>query len=190
MNSSNLTQIMWWCQYFSGFEEPKLTEKLNLKLLKLETVKLARKENNFLLAKKFILQSFDVDEMNQNKLNLEEFSRNLLTSNTDNEITYIDIFKLKSLKELSKLLFAKDQVETAVNVASWTSLTASQQLNINPDRQLNETNARILMNLAKWLQQDTRINESFQSNYLEKLVTWQMGHNDSTLFHFLDVQSE
>jgi hypothetical protein len=84
---------------------------------------------------------------------------------------------------------------SAVHVCAVAALNLAQQV-ANQDLQLREQGSRLLLILAKWLQQENHLaslEADSDRNALGRLLAWEKAHstvNDLSVFGIIDVQSK
>jgi hypothetical protein len=85
--------------------------------------------------------------------------------------------------------------DSAVQVCAVTALKLAQQVS-DQDLHLCETGSRLLLTLAKWLQQENHLVSAEADNdrcALGQLLAWEKAHssvNDTSVFGTVDVQSK
>jgi hypothetical protein len=85
--------------------------------------------------------------------------------------------------------------DSAMQVCAVAALNLAQQV-ANRDLQLRERGSRLLLILAKWLQQENQLMSSeadSDRSALGRLLAWEKAHNavnDLSVFGIIDVQSK
>ena len=179
LNTSILTQILWWSDYFGKFNNSSSTEKVAS--LRLDVARGARKEGNFNLAKREITKYFKSEQdllQTENSENLQ-FS-DIVESVLSNPI-HVKWSKnnMRAFREMSKLLYSMESTEKALKVCSVTALGISQTIvGGEQSADLRETGTKLLLTLGKWIQQDSKVNENPQ---LKELLKFESLHNDGLM---------
>ncbi|CAG9089342.1 unnamed protein product [Plutella xylostella] len=153
----NLTKILWWNQYFT---------KLNMseenifytECLRLDAIKIARKNANTSMAKRELLKHFKNNSSFQmnlgNVTSLDELSEVLLMSTNIYDVDIWTLNNATALVELCKLTYEKEETKPrAVNLCASISLGFSQRLAMSEQSyELREKGTRMLLTLSKWVQ--------------------------------------
>ena len=179
LNTSTLTQVLWWSNYFAKINNTCSTEEVAS--LRLHVARSARKEGNYNLAKREITKYFKC----QQDLFPTENSGNCVFSDiVQNVLSHPINVKwsknnMRAFREMSKLLYSMEKTEDALKVCSVTALGISQAIvGGEQSAELRETGTKILLTLGKWIQQDSRVNENLQ---LEELLRFESLHNDGLM---------
>ncbi|KAF5305594.1 hypothetical protein FQR65_LT07674, partial [Abscondita terminalis] len=154
IDSTILSKILWWSEYFSRDHNPGFNSFCSS--LKLHIIRRARKEKNFKLAclnlNKFLAKEdlFRLETANQ-QLSLENIGALLLQKTTEFSNCSIDM--AKAIKETIKLLYAsEDNKQLVFNLCA----SASTAISKNADRlgrvDMRQISSKILLKLASWLQ--------------------------------------
>ncbi|KAK4876755.1 hypothetical protein RN001_009261 [Aquatica leii] len=154
IDSTILSKILWWSEYFSKDHNHGFNSFCSS--LKLHIIRRARKEKNFKLASlnlnKFLAKEdlFRVETANQ-QLSLENIGLLLLQKTTEFSNCSIDM--AKAIKETIKLLYAtEDSKQLVFNLCA----SASTAISKNADRlgrvDMRQISSKILLKLASWLQ--------------------------------------
>nr|XP_018895690.1 PREDICTED: serine/threonine-protein kinase SMG1-like [Bemisia tabaci] len=160
--SSLLSEILWWTQVLvkiEGAENSKITDTY-VSNLRQEICRKARKEGNFMLAKRQLINQLDhVLETNispslkmDKKLessNLEQVANEFLKLTAESESNW-SLPKLKAMTELSKLAYCHGTKETALEVYSKTAASIAQS-KASVDSSIKEGFSRTLLTLSKWI---------------------------------------
>lgn len=154
----NLTRVLWWNEYFTKLnmseENVFYTESLRL-----DVIKIARKNANLKTAKRELLKHFKRNSAFQmylgNVTNLDELSEALLMSTNTYDLDIWTLNNATALVELCKLTYQKDEKEQAVNLCASISLGFSQRLAMGEQSyELREKGTRMLLTLSKWVQSE------------------------------------
>lgn len=156
IDSTILSKILWWSEYFSrDHHNPGFLSFCSS--LRLHIIRRARKEKNFNLAvvhiNKFLAQeeAFKMETANQ-QLNIESIG-NLLMQKTP-ELSTCTIDVAKAVKESIKLLHATDESnrQLVFNLCASASTAIYKNAEIFCNQDMRQISSRILLKLATWLQ--------------------------------------
>lgn len=189
MDSNILTRILWWSDYFG---RTKKNNSLEMRLdnnevadLRLHIVRIARKEGNFELAKRELLNYLRSE---RELCQFEGIERNYINSDFD-QITD-DILKnvmhvkwsknnIRAFREFSKLLYDMERVNKALKVCSATALGISRTIvDGEQSDDLRENGTILLLTLGKWIQQEVG---NVENGQLEQLLEFEATHNDGLM---------
>lgn len=189
MDSNILTRILWWSDYFG---KTKKNNSLEMRLdnnevadLRLHIVRIARKEGNFELAKRELLNYLRSE---RELCQFEGIERNYINSDFD-QITD-DILKnvmhvkwsknnIRAFREFSKLLYDMERVNKALKVCSATALGISRTIvDGEQSDDLRENGTILLLTLGKWIQQEVG---NVENGQLEQLLEFEATHNDGLM---------
>lgn len=178
LNTSTLTQVLWWSNYFAKINNSCSTEEVAS--LRLHVARSARKEGNYNLAKREITKYLKAEE------NLFPNSANYVFSDmVENVLSTPVVVKwsknnMRAFREMSKVLYSMEKTEDALKVCSVTALGISRAIvGGETSAELRETGTKILLTLGKWIQQDSKgVNENPQ---LEELLRFESLHNDGLM---------
>lgn len=172
LNTSTLTQILWWSDYFSRVNS---NSNDDVSSLRLHVIRSARKEGNFNLAKREITQYFKQNFKNSEKCLFDDIVGNVLSNPVQVNWTKNN---MRAFREMSKLLYSMENTEDALKVCSVTALGISQAIvNGEQSTELRETGTKLLLTLGKWIQQDTKV----ENPQLEQLLNFESLHNDGLM---------
>ncbi|XP_076649018.1 serine/threonine-protein kinase Smg1 isoform X2 [Halictus rubicundus] len=203
MDSRILTRILWWSEYFEKMEndtgngDGRQTARRNngengvlsdVADLRLHIVRTARKEGNFELAKRelvnYLRSEQEVYRIEGKKRGFErvdlDFDR--VTADALRNVMRVKWSKnnMRAFREYSKLLYDMECVDKALKVCSATALGISRAI-VDGERSadLRENGTRLLLTLGKWIQQqEAGITENIQ---LEQLLEFEALHNDGLM---------
>lgn len=154
IDSNLLLKILWWSERFIHIQNNRCNTFCNN--LRLNIIKKARKENNFNLASKqlqlfFQQKGFLKVLSNDNRdFVLQNIGTSLMQSLSAVNISNID--NVKAMFEVIKLLYISDFKSLAFNLSAVVSTSVSKFGSMHGRPDLLEISAKILLNLAKWLQ--------------------------------------
>lgn len=155
----NLSRILWWNQYFSKLNSTE-ENTFYAECIRLDVVKCARKNSNFMTAKRELTKHFKQNSAFQmclgNINDLEDLSEVLLISNNTYDLDIWTLNNATALTELCKLTYEKEDTKIrAINLCASISLGFSQRLAMGePSYELQEKGTRMLLTLSKWVQND------------------------------------
>lgn len=179
LNTSTLTQILWWSDYFARINNIESNEEVGS--LRLHVIRSARKEGNFNLAKREIIRYFKTEQEDLFPSTIEKCLFSNIVTNVLTNPLRVKWTKnnMRAFREMSKLLYCMENTEDALKICSVTALGISQAIvNGEQSTELRETGTKLLMTLGKWIQQDTKINENSQ---LQELLSFESLHNDGLM---------
>ncbi|KZC05708.1 Serine/threonine-protein kinase SMG1 [Dufourea novaeangliae] len=193
MDSSVLTQILWWSEYFGKAREKDngsctLNEVADLRL---HIVRTARKEGNFELAKRelvnYLRSEREIcrieDSQNRGVVRVDlDFDR--VTDDALRNVMRVKWSKnnMRAFREYSKLLYNMEHVDKALKVCSATALGISRAIvdgEQSASTDLRENGTRLLLTLGKWIQQQEI--ENTENIQLEQLLEFEAVHNDGLM---------
>ncbi|OAD60741.1 Serine/threonine-protein kinase SMG1 [Eufriesea mexicana] len=189
MDSNVLTRTLWWSDYFG---RARKNNSLEIRLdndevadLRLHIVRTARKEGNFELAKRELLNylrserelcRFDGGERNYINPDFDQATDDVLKN-----VMHVKWSKnnIRAFREFSKLLYDMEQVNKALKVCSATALGISRTIvDGEQSTDLRENGTILLLTLGKWIQQEAG---SIENGQLEKLLEFEAAHNDGLM---------
>lgn len=149
LSSGILSNALWWSEFLlhMGMQNHGQT----VSELRVATAQTARKEKNL----KFALRLLGRELGAPVKSSVEELAK--LQLNQQNLITP---HHFRSLKELSKVLFAADKKDLAVSVLA----RGAQTIRSSENSLLQERGSRLLLTLSKWLQSEPSLALSVDNN--------------------------
>ncbi|XP_063243710.1 serine/threonine-protein kinase SMG1 isoform X2 [Bacillus rossius redtenbacheri] len=181
LTSGLLNYVLWWARYF---QRVSVDLGVNTSRLQLNTARAARKEGNFKLSERLLLGYVDGEVLSTScddtHGTLEEVARAVVASGSDSlALSLVDPWKVKSLTEVAKLLFSLEKLDAATQVMVVTALSLS-----DAGSQLAEKRSRLLLCLAKWLQQGMQVSQDSDLNPVRKLIAYEQSFvcADTTLF--------
>ncbi|XP_043258587.1 serine/threonine-protein kinase SMG1 isoform X3 [Colletes gigas] len=199
MDSNVLTRILWWSEYFGSAREkdsskgrPSSGNTLSSEVadLRLHIVRTARKEGNFKLSKRELLNYLrserEICRIEEVKRGEERFERVDLDFDRVTDDVLKNVMRVKwsknnmrAFRECSKLLYDMGRVDKALKVCSATALGISRAI-IDGERStdLRENGTRLLLTLGKWIQQEAG---STENNQLDQLLEFEAVHNDGLM---------
>ncbi|KAG7209878.1 hypothetical protein KM043_011480 [Ampulex compressa] len=178
MNSSVITQILWWSEYFTQMKNGCPAETASLRL---HTIRTARKEGNFNLAKREMLKYFKYEQDLSKIKDMGSLDFLQVTDTMLKEPIRVRWSKnnMRAFREYSKLLYNMENADNALKVCSVTALGISQAIiDGEQSSDLRETGTKLLLTLCKWIQQDANINDNSQ---LDELLRFEAMHNDGLM---------
>ncbi|XP_031845911.1 serine/threonine-protein kinase Smg1 isoform X3 [Nomia melanderi] len=191
MDSRVLTRILWWSEYFEKAREKenaKNSRASEVADLRLHIVRTARKEGNFELAKRelinYLRSEQEICRIEEKRRGGEHVDLKLdrITAETLRNVMRVKWSKnnMRAFREYSKLLYDMDCVDNALKVCSATALGISRAI-VEGERStdLRENGTRLLLTLGKWIQQqEVGIADNLQ---LEELLEFEALHNDGLM---------
>ncbi|XP_011689275.1 PREDICTED: serine/threonine-protein kinase SMG1 [Wasmannia auropunctata] len=179
INSSILTQVLWWSEYLGQTCDSGSTE---VDSLRLHVIRTARKEGNFNLAKREMVKYLKSE---QDLIRLKNSTACTFTEITSSMLNDGPVHvkwtksSMRAFRELSKLLYDMENTNEALRMCCVTALGISQAIvSGEQSADLRDTGTKLLLTLGKWIQQDTNVNENPQ---LEELLRFEAMHNDGLM---------
>lgn len=187
LSSSVLTQVLWWSNYLtraskdSDSNEDATNEVDALRLL---VARSARKEGNFGLAQRELGKYLSAERHGLGTTGTE-FSEIVeeIASGAAAAAERLVWSKdnMRAFRETSKLLYDMEHSEEALKICSVTALGISKSIVTEGEQapaELRETGTRVLLTLAKWIQQDAQVENNAQ---LDELLRFESLHNDGLM---------
>lgn len=150
LDSSVLTQILWWSSYFQrSSNNLSTTEVQNLRL---HVVYAARKEGNFALAQRELGKYFSSeDDFQFSSSSFLDIVEEIISGQQEIKWTKDNT---RAFRETSKLLYGMDKINKALKVCSVTALGISKSIVAASEQalpELRELGTRALLTLGKLL---------------------------------------
>ncbi|CAK9817618.1 Serine/threonine-protein kinase SMG1 [Anthophora quadrimaculata] len=192
MNSSVLSRTLWWSEYFGRARKNNSSEARfdnnEVADLRLHIVRTARKEGNFELAKRELLNYLrterglcQLDEYKVGDRNYVDIDFDQVTENVLKNVMHVKWSKnnIRAFREFSKLLYDMERVDKALKVCSATALGISRTIvDGEQSADLRENGTILLLTLGKWIQQEVG---SIENGQLEQLLEFEAAHNDGLM---------
>ncbi|KOC68709.1 Serine/threonine-protein kinase SMG1 [Habropoda laboriosa] len=192
MNSSVLSRTLWWSEYFGRARKNNSSETRfdnnEVVDLRLHIVRTARKEGNFELAKRELLNYLRterelcrLDECKGGERDYVDIDFDQVTEDVLKNVTHVKWSKnnIRAFREFSKLLYDMERVDKALKVCSATALGISRTIvDGEQSADLRENGTILLLTLGKWIQQEVGSTENGQ---LEQLLEFEAAHNDGLM---------
>ncbi|KOX79166.1 Serine/threonine-protein kinase SMG1 [Melipona quadrifasciata] len=189
MDSSVLTRTLWWSEYFGRARKNNnpgtRLDNSDVADLRLHIVRIARKEGNFELAKRELLNylrserelcQFEGGERNYINPDFDQATDDVLKN-----VMHVKWSKnnIRAFREFSKLLYDMERVNKALKVCSATALGISRTIvDGEQSADLRENGTILLLTLGKWIQQEVG---SIENGQLEQLLEFEATHNDGLM---------
>ncbi|XP_034180761.2 serine/threonine-protein kinase Smg1 isoform X1 [Osmia lignaria lignaria] len=192
MDSSVLTRTLWWSEYFGRVRKKDSKPSLNsndVADLRLHIVRTARKEGNFELAKRELLNYLKSERelcwFEENKGSERNYRVNLdfdqVTGDILKDVMHVKWSKnnIRAFREYSKLLYDMECTDKAMKLCSATALGISRSIvEGEQSSELREYGTILLLTLGKWIQQEAG---SIENGQLEQLLDFEAAHNDGLM---------
>ncbi|GLG95063.1 Serine/threonine-protein kinase Smg1 [Gryllus bimaculatus] len=158
INTSVLTNVVWWTEYFDQMNGKRFHNQVND--LYLDISRIARKESNYYLAKKLLLKclscsGFITDSIPYKEISLKQVIADFISFNSCITETW-NARTAKACMEGAKLLYYSNCHSSAVEVCALTSI-AILNMPLDIDLEMSERKSRTLLTLAKWLQMECHL---------------------------------
>ncbi|XP_058794779.1 serine/threonine-protein kinase SMG1 [Phymastichus coffea] len=196
LDSSVLTQILWWSDYFKRSDKSGGCSLSEVNGLRLHVARSARKEGNFALARRELAKYFAISglggpgqDIDDNAGDDDHHHRRFqavvdgIIGCGSESLQPINWTKdnMRAFREMSKLLYNMNQCEEAVKVCSVTALGISRSIVDSGEQTLpevREVGTKVLLTLGKWIQLDAKLDDNPQ---LDELLYFESLHNDGLM---------
>ncbi|XP_025837692.1 serine/threonine-protein kinase SMG1 [Agrilus planipennis] len=156
IDSTVLTKILWWSEFFAKTQDQGFSAFCSN--LRLDIINKSRKERNLKAASlhinKFLEQKeFLVDEhTNSSTTPLQNIASMLIQKSPEVGLWSLDLAKVA--KEIIKLLYLVNDKQLTFNLCAAVSTGIFKNAELFGGKEMREISSRILLKLASWLQQN------------------------------------
>ncbi|OXU25637.1 hypothetical protein TSAR_001094 [Trichomalopsis sarcophagae] len=187
LSSSVLTQVLWWSNYLTRANKDTDSNENatnEVDALRLHVARSARKEGNFGLAQRELGKYLSAERhgLGTNGTEFREIVEEIASgAAAAAERLVWSKDNMRAFRETSKLLYDMECTEEALKICSVTALGISKSIVSAGEQapaELRETGTRVLLTLAKWIQQDAEVENNAQ---LDELLRFESLHNDGLM---------